>query len=155
MSDQILVFTINGFRTHAIRIPDERIYVAVLSNNTSGADPNQLAFRIAALAVGKPYQDPTPIELSPEELTRYKGVYKMNASNDLYVTPEENRLFVQQGQSQRVELLPVSSNKFFLKDNSLYSFRFIADSNDVVTSIEIQGRFGSPQVAKKADDSLS
>jgi len=28
--------------------------------------PEQLAFRVAALAIGQPYQDPTAIELSPE-----------------------------------------------------------------------------------------
>jgi D-alanyl-D-alanine carboxypeptidase len=57
---------INGFSTHAMRLPDDKIYVAVLMNNDGGAkwyhalafllsgkSPRSLAGKAAAIAIGK------------------------------------------------------------------------------------------------------
>ena len=55
---------INGFRTHALRLPEQKIFVAVLTNADSGnADPEVLAKRAAALAMGKPFMEPKAFEL--------------------------------------------------------------------------------------------
>ena len=144
--------SIHGFRTHAIRMPDDRVFVAVLSNH-GGADSEQLAFKIAALVIGKPFEEPAPFELSPEVLARYEGAYKINASEERRITREDNRLFSQRGQGQPVELVPLSSNKFFFKDMSLYHLRFVSDVNDVVIAVEMRGRSGIPELAKKVDES--
>jgi CubicO group peptidase (beta-lactamase class C family) len=143
---------IHGFRTHAIRMPADRVFMAILSNN-GGADPEQLAFKIAALVIGQPYKEPTSIELSPEVLTRYEGVYKINASEERRITREDNRLFSQRGRGQLVELVPLSSNEFFFKDMSLYHLRFVSDANEVVIAVEMRGRSGIPELAKKVDKS--
>jgi D-alanyl-D-alanine carboxypeptidase len=46
---------IEGFRSHVVRIPSERLFVAVLTNNGSAKpDPTLLARRIAAVALGQP-----------------------------------------------------------------------------------------------------
>ncbi len=89
--------SINGFRAYMIRIPEDRVFVAVLSNN-AGGDAGQLAFKIAALAIGQPYKEPVPVGLGPEVLTRYKGVYQINAAEERHITYEDNRLFWQRGQ---------------------------------------------------------
>lgn len=44
---------INGFRCSAIRLPDDRAFVAVLSNLES-IDPDLLSFKLAATVIGKP-----------------------------------------------------------------------------------------------------
>lgn len=44
-----------GFSTYGIRLPDEKVYVAVLANSDSPkADPGMLGKRIAALLIGRP-----------------------------------------------------------------------------------------------------
>lgn len=68
---------IPGFRSHVIRVPDERLYVAVLSNlDRPGADPSSIARRMAALALGSAGDDPPPLELPETALAPYEGTYR-------------------------------------------------------------------------------
>ena len=54
---------IPGFSTYALRLPDERVYVAVLCNSDSPkATPSYLARRIAAVAIGNPFPEPVAIQ---------------------------------------------------------------------------------------------
>src|SRR5262245_14603121 len=53
---------IHGFRTYALRLPDDEVFVALLTNNGSGEhNPEYLAVKIAALTIGQPYPEPTAI----------------------------------------------------------------------------------------------
>ena len=144
---------IHGFRTRAIRMPDDRVFVAVLSNN-GGTDPEFLAFKIAASVIGQPYNEPAPIELPSEVLTLYEGVYDINAPEKIHMTCQNNQLFFQYGENPAVELVPISSNEFFFKDMSLNRLLFVRDANKVV-ALEMHGRIGIPEIAKKVEKSLS
>lgn len=47
---------INGFTSFAMRLPREKVFVAVLSNSDNGLTaPEAIAVRAAAIAIGKPY----------------------------------------------------------------------------------------------------
>lgn len=68
---------INGFSAYALRMPQDRVFVGVLLNRDTGnPDPEGLALKAAALAIGKPYSDPVAISLPPEALDAYVGVYQ-------------------------------------------------------------------------------
>lgn len=138
---------INGFRNRTIRMPDDRVFVAVLSNN-GGASPGLLAFKIAALVIGRPYHDPEPIELKSDVLTLYEGVYENNFSKEICITREDNQLFLQYRDGPRVELIPLSPNEFFFKDMSPNRLLFVSDANKVI-GMELRGRSGIPEIAKK------
>jgi len=142
---------IDGFLSYAIRMPNDRIFVAVFSNN-EGVDPEQLAFKIAASVIGNPYKEPVAIELSPEAIARYEGVYKINASEERYITREGSQLFSQRGQGPRVELVACAPNEFFIKGNSFVHFRFISDASEAVIAVEMLGRSSDIDVAKKFDE---
>jgi len=143
---------IHGFRTRAIRMPDDRVFVAVLSNN-GGTDPGFLAFKIATSVIGQPYNEPTPIELQPDVLTLYEGFYEFNAPEKIHITCKNNQLFFQYGENPLVELVPLSPNEFFFKEMSLDRLRFLSDENEVVVALQIHGRSGIPEIAKKIDTS--
>lgn len=143
---------IHGFRTRAIRVPDERVFVAVLSNH-GGTNPGLLAFKIAALAIGQPYNEPEPVELGPELLTLYEGVYEIDGSKEIHITREDNRLFFQYGENPRAELVPLSQNEFFFRDMSLNHLLFVSNANKVITAMEMRGRSGIPDIAKRVDKS--
>lgn len=143
---------IHGFRTRAIRMPDDHVFVAVLSNN-GGTDPEQLAFKIAALVIGQPYTEPTPIEISSELLARCEGVYQNRATDEWKFVCEDNQLFAQRGQDPRTELIPFSPNEFFFKDDSFYHLTFVGDPNGAATTVELRGRDGIPEIAKRVDKS--
>jgi hypothetical protein len=142
---------IHGFRTRAIRIPEERVFVAVLSNN-GGVNPELLAFKIAALVVGQPYENPTPVVLQPDVLTLYEGVYEVHDSEEIHITREDSQLFFQYGENPRVELVPLAHNEFFFKDTPLDHLLFVRDANKVTTVVEIRGRTGIPEIAKRSTD---
>lgn len=144
---------IHGFRTRAIRLPDDRVFVAVLSNN-GGIDPGLLAFKIAALTIGQPYQEPMPVKLKTEVLTLYEGVYEINGSAQIHMIREDNQLFFQYGENPRMELIPLSSNEFFFKEMSIDHLRFVMDGKQVV-AVEFRGRTGIPDTAKKVETSTS
>lgn len=145
---------IHGFRTRAIRIPDDRVFVAVLSNH-GGSSPGLLAFKIAALVLGQPYEEPTPVALGPEVLAPYEGVYKIYGTGEIHITCEADRLFFQYGEGPREELLPLSANEFFFKDMSIDHLLFVRDANGVVVAVEARGRTGIPEIAKKIDKSTA
>lgn len=70
---------INGFATYAMRLPKEKVYVAVLENSDTGlVDPDVVARKAAAIAVGRPYPEIKVITLKPAILDAYAGVYAIN-----------------------------------------------------------------------------
>jgi CubicO group peptidase (beta-lactamase class C family) len=139
---------IHGFGSFAIRLPDDRIFVAALSNNT-GTHPGQLALKIAAWAIGRPFQEPTPIELDPGVLARFEGVYRSDRLGECRITREDNQLFFQPGQAPPMALVPFSPHEFFFKGRSLDQVVFVSGADGVVTAFEFRGAIGQPLVAKK------
>lgn len=142
-----------GFRTRAIRIPDDRVFVAALSNN-GGAHPTQLAFKIAALVIGQPYNEPVPAELSPEVLALYEGSYQINALEEIRITREDDHFFFQYGEGARVEVIPLSPDEFFFKHMSTERLLFRSDGNKII-AVEARGRTSIPDIAKRVDKSTS
>ena len=118
-----------GFSTYAVRLPDERVYVAVLCNSDSpSADPGYLARKIAALVIGDPFPEPTAITLEPKVLERYAGVYRIDETSTRTVTVENGRLYTQRSGGERLEVRPGSETEFFY-DKSLTRLRFVLDAS--------------------------
>jgi hypothetical protein len=134
---------IHGFLCQVARIPDERLFVAVLSN-LIGADqsPDQLAFRSLACAMGKPYQDPKVISIPAEKLADFEGVYQNPSGEELVVRFEEGKLIFLPGEeSPGFELQPVSENEFVSVKMGLGRLRFISDENRKATGFEHENAF--------------
>jgi hypothetical protein len=118
-----------GFSTYALRLPDERVYVAVLCNSDApSADPGYLAKKIAALAIGDPFPEPAAITLDPKILERYAGAYRIDEASTRTVTVENGRLYAQRSGGERREVRPGSETEFFY-DKSLTRLRFVLDAS--------------------------
>ncbi len=144
---------IHGFRSHTIRLPDDHAFVAVLSNN-GGKSPQSLVFKISALVIGEPYQEPTIVELQPEILARYEGIYETNTSDKLQIYRENNLFFLQYDDGSRVEVAPLSPVEFYFKDMSFNRLHFISDANEGIIAVEIRQRVGMSKLAKKVGVSV-
>ncbi|MEZ4869518.1 MAG: serine hydrolase [Caldilineaceae bacterium] len=131
---------INGFYTEVMRLSADKVYIAILSNleNPSVA-PDELAFDIATLVIGKPYQDPPAIALPATTLTSYEGVYLVNGQGGVVIRQEEDHLLWQTGGPARV-LMPLATDEFFIAGVPL-RIRFVKDRAGVVTSMQLQQRF--------------
>ncbi len=124
-----------GFSTFAIRLPEERVYVAVLANSDSPAtDPGYVARKLAALAAGDPFPEFVAITLDPKTLEGYAGLYRVDASTTRTVTLENGRLYTHRSGGQRLEIRPSSETEFFY-DKSFTHLRFERDANGAVTGM--------------------
>jgi len=141
---------IHGFRSHTIRLPDNHVFVAVLSNN-GGKSPEKLAFKIAALVIGQPYNEPTSMELPTKILARYEGVYETNTSDKIHITRENNQFFFQYGEGSRMGIAPLSPNEFFFKDMSFDRLYFVNAANEDIIAVEVRWRLGMNELAQKVN----
>jgi D-alanyl-D-alanine carboxypeptidase len=140
---------IHGFATYALRMPSAGVFVALLSNNPGATSTELLALKIAALLLGQPYQEPTPIALSVEQLAPYVGIYRSADGNDWTIECEGERLFVQEADGPRRAILPLSATAFYRHDMPLDQVAFTLDTNHTVTALEWRGRSGTPLRAER------
>lgn len=119
---------IHGFSTYAVRLPEERVFVAVLCNSDDpAAPPEYLGKKIAAIATGDPFPEPMAIAVDPAVLARYAGVYRIDEKTTRTVLVEGGRLFTQRSGGERIEARPSSETEFFY-ERSFSRFRFVLDA---------------------------
>lgn len=140
---------IHGFTTYALAVPEDQIYVALLTNSAiEGRNPEPLAFRTAALALGKPYKEPVAITLPEKDLDPLVGVY-LNAQNEeRTITRQGAKIFSQRAGGGRSEILPSSQTEFFFTDD-MARIEFTRDEKGEVTGLRVIERLGPVQIWTK------
>ena len=126
-----------GSARMSLRIPSDGVYVAVLSNIAAAApSPDMLARQAAAIAIGKPLVNPTPVTLAPEQLDAYVGRYVTQPGARFVVSREGSRLFVQAGDGAKTEIFPAGNDVFFVRD-SFRRLTFQRDAAGTYVRLEI------------------
>ncbi|SFU94897.1 serine hydrolase domain-containing protein [Pseudoduganella namucuonensis] len=115
---------INGYTSSVLRVPDQKLFVAVLSNTQGGAAaPEFVAQHAAALALGKnlPY--------TAAELGQFTGVYRIDdQSSHVVKRTDGGPLTIQATGRPRAALAPVAQNAFLIGDSQIrVEFRRGAD----------------------------
>ncbi len=108
---------INGFNTHFIRFPEERLAVAVFSN-VNGPAADTLAMSLARLYFGedvKGREKFTGITLSEAELEAFAGTYELAPTFSIKVKREGAQLIAQATNQPAFSVTPYAANKFFVK----------------------------------------
>jgi D-alanyl-D-alanine carboxypeptidase len=153
---------INGFNTYSLRLPAEKVYVAVLSNVDSGLPPaGEAAFKAAAIAIGNPFPDYKEVKLDAKVLDAYAGVYRIEGKDSRTVRRDGERLVMQRAGRPPQVLQAYSDTGFFLP-NSLVSVEFTRDAQGKATQLvvhqptsdELSPRIGDappPRVAVRID----
>jgi D-alanyl-D-alanine carboxypeptidase len=142
---------INGFNTYSLRLPAEKLYVAVLSNVDSGLPPaGEAAFKAAAIAVGNPFPDYKEVKLDARTLDAYAGVYRIEGKDTRTVRRDGDRLVMQRNGRPPQVLQAYSDTGFFLP-NSLLSFEFTRDAQGKASQL-IAHQATSDQVSPRIGD---
>lgn len=144
---------INGFTTDILRVPEARLLVVILSNNT-GIDNRPLAFQIAAKALGQPVEDWPAIALDPKALDEYVGVYRFPDSTPAVtrtITREGGKLFSQRSGSQKLEIVPTARDEFFFKEPGTF-LRFRRDSQGKIAGLDYLPRLGMSETGARTDE---
>jgi CubicO group peptidase (beta-lactamase class C family) len=145
---------INGFTTHLIFVPGEKLMVALLTNSDIGdRTPEVPSFKIAALALGKPWVEPKAISLKPEVLEPLVGVYASKDGEKRTITHDDNRLFSQRSGGARQEIFPLSGTEFFFED-SFTRLKFRLGAEGEAESVLAKGRLGMAEVYQKTGEPL-
>jgi CubicO group peptidase (beta-lactamase class C family) len=126
---------IPGFKTDALWLPEEKVYVAVLGNRDAGPAPK--ASRLAAGAVlGKELPVPMTAKLDAKTLDSFVGVYRIDDKTDQMVRREDGQLSIQGTGRPRAPLLPYKTDGFLIGD-SLIRVDFARDANGEVSRMTI------------------
>jgi CubicO group peptidase (beta-lactamase class C family) len=144
---------INGFRTDAVRVPDARLFVVVLSNHPGAAkSPEELALAATGLALGKPLDARPAIVLPAAKLDEYVGVYEIEGDpNQLRVVSREgDKLFTQRTGSSKFEVRARPGDRFFYPD-SVNVIQFERDAAGKVVGHRMIRNVGAEESAKKVD----
>lgn len=107
---------INGFLTSSIYLPKEDVFVALLSNSEANP-PDVTARKIAALAIGKPYEW-NKISMSEDEMAQYVGNFENeDGSETRSITLEQGQLYSQRSGGAKFKIYAYAKDKFFFEES--------------------------------------
>jgi CubicO group peptidase (beta-lactamase class C family) len=141
---------INGFVSMGIRMPERKVYVAVLSNRAAEPFPFPVAQRLATYLVGKPW-GPKRVAVEETKLRDYVGVYKADEKLNWTVTLADGRLYIQPSGGEKTEVFPMAEAEFFY-EGLLDRLRFERDAGGKVTALVRQGFGGEPKRSSRTAD---
>jgi D-alanyl-D-alanine carboxypeptidase len=148
---------INGFASQALRLPDEHLYIVLLSNMEQ--PPVSLEFvseKIAMAAIGRPMPDPGQFALSAEAMDRFVGVYAIDSTTVRVITREGEKLFSQRGRGQKFEIFPTSDSTcaFVDRPSQLTFHGAVAGPATAVTLQQSGVRETAPRTTREAPKEL-
>jgi D-alanyl-D-alanine carboxypeptidase len=140
-----------GFTAHALWMPEEKVFVAVLSNTeVPPVSTGYLARRLATFAMGQPW-NPVEIAMTAEQLGEYEGVYTIDDTTSRTLTVADGTLFSQRTGGERLAVLPRARDQFFF-ENSFTTMSFERGADGKVTAAMVVTQNGKPErAARKAD----
>lgn len=122
-----------GYTTSGIYLPEENIYLIVLTNR-DGSHPGDLSVKMAAHVLGKPYADiGSKISLSDAQLQKWVGNYIFDDDILRSIFLEEGKLFSQREGYDKWHIFPVSENNFAFEDG-LNSYEFAMEDGKRVAN---------------------
>lgn len=112
-----------GYVTNSIYLPEENVFVAVLSN-TDYNGPGFVSTKMAAIAIDKPYPELSyDVTVDIERLTALVGVYDFEDGSTRYITVEDGSLYSQREGAAKFLLHPTADGTFYFED-SFANIRF-------------------------------
>jgi CubicO group peptidase (beta-lactamase class C family) len=120
-----------GFSAWIERWPDEKTFVAVLSN-TAAAPAGETGRSLAAILFGEKCEPPKArlaIRLDSKVLEDYVGIFRIDAENFRVISREGDSLFVSRNNGRKFPILPFAKNEFFFPNDKGASLRFTRDKS--------------------------
>src|SRR5205085_7434267 len=108
---------INGFMSMAMYLPEENVFVTVLSN-CDCKSPEVVTAKLAALAIGRPFDHQT-LAVKKETLEGYTGVYENEKGLQTIISLSGSQLYLQFGRGQKTKINAFQKDQFFPADNQL------------------------------------
>lgn len=145
---------INGFTSYGLSLPDDRVYVAILTNSAiAGRTPEPRALRIAELVLGLPAAERKPLTLTVNELDALVGVYENLDGEARFITRAGTQLFSQRSGGAKNEILAASASEFFFADSPTVIL-FKQGNQGKIAGLRVQARIGPAEIYKRSEKPL-
>jgi len=142
---------INGFITDAMRVPEKKVFVTVLTNCTYREPAASFVTKwIAAVLCGKELKDKKAVTLDTKILSALAGVYKITEDDVRTVTLEGNQLYTQRSGGPKLQAFAESETEFFYKNNFSH-FTIVKDKDGKVIKMIMHSDLGDEEAIKIAD----
>jgi CubicO group peptidase (beta-lactamase class C family) len=143
-----------GFVTMDIRVPEEKLFIAILSNGPDAAKPPEaLATAIAAKALGQAFEERKGIQLPDAALRDYVGVYQYDDGAKRIVLFENGKLFSQRAGGRKAEISASAKDDFFFPDGG-GEIHFLRGTDGKVTGTRFLPGFGPESAGARTDEPL-
>jgi len=147
---------INGFATHALYLPEEKLSVVVLSNRAgSGWRPGDVALRLAGLAIDHSYPiEQMPVEWTSDQLFDVQGTYRINDREVRTLRVEDGQLISQRNGGAEFTVYPISNDQLAF-ESSLSTFFIERNEAKETVAVALQNEWGhAPERAGKISDDV-
>jgi CubicO group peptidase (beta-lactamase class C family) len=143
-----------GFVCNVLRMPQDHLFVAILSNNTgTPTGPDTLTLRIAAKAIGEAFEDRKAVVLPEATLRDYVGVYAFDEGVKRVLTVEGGKLFSQRAGGDKHEMAASAQDALFFTDG-VGNVHIVRDASGKVTGLHFSPGFGPDEEGRKTDEPL-
>ena len=133
---------ISGFNSQAVRLPDDKVFVAVLGNsNRNMLNTDRVAFTAAAIAAGDPFPPQKPIPMTKLAMRAFAGTFQMAESGTRTITFDGGGLRFERKGRPTVNIRPYAVDKFFL-EGSLVTLDFERGPDGEVTGFMMHSVYG-------------
>ncbi|MEO8172496.1 MAG: serine hydrolase [Sediminibacterium sp.] len=129
---------VNGFFSMAMYLPKEDVYVVVLTN-CDCKSPVSVTEKLAALAVGKPY-DYKAMPVDNSILTAYTGVYENTKGQQTIISSLDSQLYFQSGRAPKANIKAFQQEKFFFPNDPMITIEFIRNKNSADDKLVVHSR---------------
>lgn len=129
---------IQGYMTMAMYLPEQDVFVTVLTNCECNS-PVDITAKLAALAIGKPYEA-SAITLDKNILQGYAGVYENKEGQLRIITLSGDQLYAQTGRSPKSLIKAVKKDQFFFENDAMTTMDFIRNSKGEVEQLITKSR---------------
>lgn len=115
-----------GYTTQGIYLPEEDVFVSVLTN-CDCTSPGSITNKIAAIAIGKPLPSiKNAVSLNQSQLSKWLGAYEFPDGAIRYITLEDNKLYSQRENSTKFEIYPLSETRYIFEEGDIeYNFSMV------------------------------
>ena len=123
---------IEGFTSYFLMNPENDICVILLNNITS-TSLERIGNSVYKIITNKPYSLPKPkqeIQLKQAVLSSYIGKYEVSENYVATITLENNNLFLQINNEDKLKLSAEKKNSFFIKEEDI-GIEFISKENNL------------------------
>jgi CubicO group peptidase (beta-lactamase class C family) len=144
---------IDGYLSMEIYVPDQKIYVCILSNSMT-VNPEEYTYEVAEIVAGiANAKDPETIALTEAALDEYVGVYQISSKEDRMITRKGIQLFSQRTNGAKFEIFPYAKDAFFFKDSQT-RLTFFRNPEGKLSAVELDSRDFIPQRAERTNKPL-